>query len=74
MFNCVTGKLGILTREINKAELPYLENDLRKGIVVFEYIGCDYGTLLPGRVAVCLEPNEWPFIGIPKEAIEWDNT
>lgn len=40
------------------------------GMVVHEYKGVLYGSLMPGEIAVTFEPGLTPFYGIPADAVE----
>lgn len=72
MDHAPTGNSGFLTRTITTTECSWLDHPLKKGTTVFRYTGPTYGCITPAGVAVLLEPREFPFVEIPRNAIQWD--
>ena len=68
----VTGKIGVLTELLSKAQYPYLDNDLPEGTLVFEFIGETFGCISPAGLACSTEPNSYPFTEIPLGSVRWD--
>lgn len=69
---CTTGISGLLMRDITPSECNWLGETLKKGIVLFKYTGQTFGSITPYGVAVCFEPNEFPFIEVPIDAVLWE--
>lgn len=59
-----------LIRDISKGECSWLDQDLLKGTVVYEYDGHTYGCIGTYGIACTLVPYENPFIEIPLNALE----
>lgn len=61
----------LLTREVTKAECPWLNTDLADGTEIFRYYGYTYGCVGPLGVPVTLVPNATPFFEVPRDAVGW---
>ncbi len=62
------GKLELI-RDISIEECPWLQDDLFKGMTVYEYTGCTYGCITRKGIAVTEEDNGTPFFEVPINAI-----
>lgn len=58
-----------LTRDLTKAECPWLKADLREGTIVHEYTGHTYGCISSKGIA-CSRDGGTPFFELPREALE----
>jgi len=68
----LTGRTGILNEFLSKDQYPYLDNDMRAGMVVFEFLDQTFGCISPQGIAVSLEKNSYPFVELPIHAVTWD--
>ncbi len=64
--------VGVMKREINLEECSWLDGTLKKGMAVFLYKDYTFGLLKDTEVAITTEPNDFPFIAIPKDAVVFD--
>ncbi|NHI95038.1 MAG: hypothetical protein EAX96_21285 [Candidatus Lokiarchaeota archaeon] len=55
---------------VTQDDCPWLEKDIEKGTIVYEYCGCTYGCVSQNGVPITIVPNEVPFIEIQKSALE----
>lgn len=62
---------GMLNRNVTKKECYWLDEDLLKGTVVYEYGGCTYGCISSNGIAVTKKPDKAPFFEVPLDAITW---
>lgn len=58
-----------VTRLVSQSECKWLDFDVAKGAVVYEFQGHTYGCISDG-VAVSIEPNKNPFFELPEDSIE----
>lgn len=63
---------GMLNKDVTKKECPWLDKDLKKGKVVYEYTGYTYGVIGRMGVAVSDQSGKGPFYEVPCSAITWD--
>lgn len=56
-----------LSRDVTKAECPWLDADLSAGTEVYRFDGCTYGCIGSG-IAVTRQPGELPFFEVPHDA------
>lgn len=57
-----------LIRDVLKSECPWLDRDMKKGEVVFNYRGPTYGCI-GGGIACTEKPGETPFFELPANAL-----
>jgi hypothetical protein len=63
----------LLTRNVTKAECPWLDQDFEKDDNVYEYTGPTYGCISPKGKAFSMRPNQVPFFELPNDAVEYDH-
>lgn len=56
------------TRNITKAECPWIDKDVQAGTTVYQYFGPKYGCTGNG-IAVTLKEGKEPFFEVPKDAV-----
>jgi hypothetical protein len=61
-----------LTREVTKAECPWLDADMPKGAKVKLYTRYTYGCVSGKGVACCFD-DAGPFFEIPRDALQGDS-
>lgn len=61
-----------LTRDVAKAECPWLSRDFKAGETVYRHTGATYGALSPDGTAVTLEEDTPPFFELPNDSLEED--
>ena len=62
-------KTYIVSRDVTPEECPWLEKTIRKGEVVYEFMGCTYGCIGSGE-AVSSKAGENPFFELPRAALQ----
>lgn len=62
-------KSYVLTRDVTQQECPWLDHDLKAGMLLWEYTGYDYGVITPGGVAVSARVGDFPFFEVPRDAV-----
>lgn len=72
---CMKGRCGdmtklIVTRNVTKEECPWLDQDIRKGTIVYSYPGYTYGCIGPHGMAVSHEYDTTPFFELPRVVLE----
>lgn len=61
----------ILMRDVTKTECRWLDRDMTKGQIAFEYIGHTYGVVNTRTgIAVTLEADQTPFFELPRDALD----
>jgi len=60
----------ISIRKITKDECPWLTKSIEKNAILYEYDGYTYGCITPLGIAITRKFNEFPFLEVPKSAIE----
>ena len=63
----------ILIRTVTKKECPWLDQDLPKGFIVYNYVGYTYGCISRDGKAVSLKDDpkaQEPFFEIPRDSFE----
>lgn len=64
---------GTLTRDVPLKECDWLDGNLKKGKIVYEYNGPSYGCRgLNNGVMVSDRPGRTPAYELPEDAIEWE--
>lgn len=59
-----------LTRDVTKEECHWLDEDRKKGTIVYEYVGHTYGCISPHGIAVTSNPDgDIPFFELPHTAL-----
>lgn len=58
----------ITNRDITTGECPWLDEDIKKGTVVYEYEGCTYGCIGKGMACTLIE-GEDPFFELPIDCL-----
>lgn len=58
----------IILRDLTKDECPWLDEDIVKGTIVYEYFGYTYGCISNKGIAVTNKLNKIPFFEIPRDA------
>ena len=64
-------KRGVLNRNLSKENYSWLNEDLAKGKVVYEYLNYTYNCIGPNGIAISDEKGEGPFYEVPKDAVDW---
>lgn len=59
----------IITRDISKEEYHWLDNDIKKGTIVYEFKGVTYGCISDNGIPVSLEKDTTPFFEVPLNAV-----
>jgi len=62
-------KKFVLTRDVTTKECHWLDNDLKKGDMVYEYTNYTYGCISPNGKAFCDETGS-PFFELPLNSVD----
>ena len=63
---CVNMKM---IRDVTKEEYQYLDKDIKKGEIVYEYYGHTYGCIGPKGIAITFVKGETPFYEVPIDSV-----
>jgi len=58
-----------LTRDVTRKECDWLEEDMKKGTLVYRFSGPTYGCIGYSGIACCMEEGENPFFELPFGAL-----
>lgn len=58
-----------VTRDVTVSECSWLDEDIKKGTVVYKYYGATYGCVNPYGIACTMEEDKTPFLEIPLSAL-----
>lgn len=59
-----------VNRDITRKECDWLDEDVKKGTIVFECVKHTYGCIGPSGIAVTMDSNgDYPFFELPYEAL-----
>lgn len=58
-----------VTRDVTVSECNWLDNDIKKGTIVYRYHGATYGCVSPYGIACTMEKDKTPFLEIPRNAL-----
>ena len=58
-----------VTRDVTRAEFPWLRRDFEAGTLLFEYLGFTYGTISANGTAVSVDGGV-PFFELPTSSLE----
>ncbi len=59
----------IILKDLTTNEFPWLDNDIKKGTIVYEYTGCTYGVISPEGISVSYENGICPFFEVPRNSV-----
>ncbi|KKN88708.1 hypothetical protein LCGC14_0245990 [marine sediment metagenome] len=60
----------VLTRDVSIGECPWLDKDMKKGDMVYEYKEYTYGCITNNGVACSKEEEETPFFELPIDSVK----
>lgn len=63
----------ILIRDVTKEECPWLDQDFKKGKIVYKYNGYTNGCISPDRTAFTEIENEIPFFQLPNDSFKLED-